>query len=203
MNIERKEAPPESARELFYKGECGNWYWVNEYKRKHKGKPIGYSEAKSSDYRSFMIDGVRYYAHRVVYWLETGEWPEYVDHIDRNPRNTHPSNLRAASSVVNARNATRPLRAVGTGHKRKDGAHSYRVHIYENDKPVYVGTFYTEAEAIFATKFARSAVYGQDTNPSLYSERQVTEMYLLMESGVSMLDVIKQYEPSLLFANQC
>lgn len=43
-------------------------------------------------------------AHRVVYFLMSGEWPEVVDHIDGNSFNNAPGNLRRSTHVKNQQN---------------------------------------------------------------------------------------------------
>ena len=47
-----------------------------------------------------------YAVHRLVYLLANGcdPYPQFVDHIDRNKFNNHPSNLRAVSHQVNLTN---------------------------------------------------------------------------------------------------
>ncbi len=45
------------------------------------------------------------YAHRMVFLMSNGFLPEYVDHIDGNPKNNDPMNLRAASASENRFNS--------------------------------------------------------------------------------------------------
>lgn len=45
-----------------------------------------------------------YPEHRLIYFLETGEQPDEIDHIDKNPSNNHISNLRGATSRENVCN---------------------------------------------------------------------------------------------------
>ena len=46
--------------------------------------------------------------HRVVFYLTHGYMPEVVDHIDGNPSNNHPDNLRAATTMTNRWNSKTP-----------------------------------------------------------------------------------------------
>ena len=64
------------------------------------GKPAA---RRKHRYWHVRIDGERYYLSRVVYAMATGEDPGNldVDHVDRNPDNNHPSNLRAVTHRQN------------------------------------------------------------------------------------------------------
>lgn len=55
-------------------------------------------------HRQGSIFGRLYAAHRVVFALSYGHWPEMVDHIDGDRSNNAVSNLRAASRAENMRN---------------------------------------------------------------------------------------------------
>jgi hypothetical protein len=51
------------------------------------------------------INGNTYYAHRIIFLLVTGRWPDgEIDHIDGNRLNNVPSNLRECTRLQNQRN---------------------------------------------------------------------------------------------------
>lgn len=55
-------------------------------------------------YYTGRIGGRIYYAHRVVFFLTHGYWPEQVDHIDGDRGNNNVSNLRGADASQNQQN---------------------------------------------------------------------------------------------------
>lgn len=86
-------------------------------------------------------------AHRVVFFLKTGEWPEQVDHLNGNRLDNRGVNLRAATNSTNQhniKNATGVWVEVVKGYKR------YRAKIVANGKRIYLGSFRTEEEACAA-----------------------------------------------------
>jgi hypothetical protein len=55
--------------------------------------------------RTITIDGVIYKAHRVIWLLMTGKWPDHqIDHEDRDASNNRWKNLREATPLQNANN---------------------------------------------------------------------------------------------------
>lgn len=67
-------------------------------------------------YRCIKIDSVEYFAHRLAWLHEHGEWPkEYIDHIDGDKLNNAAANLREASAAQNAQNLARQRRHTKSG----------------------------------------------------------------------------------------
>ncbi|WP_018900441.1 HNH endonuclease [Rhizobium sp. 2MFCol3.1] len=59
----------------------------------------------SAGYLHGTIDGKQYFAHRVAWLLETGEWPaDQIDHENGNRADNRFVNLRDVSTSVNRRN---------------------------------------------------------------------------------------------------
>lgn len=58
--------------------------------------PYGYPEGRIFDRG--------YRAHRVIWALYYGEWPEEIDHIDHNPANNKINNLRVVDHKTNCKN---------------------------------------------------------------------------------------------------
>jgi hypothetical protein len=68
----------------------------------------------SHGYLGIAIAGRSYLAHRLAWFYTNGEWPELVDHIDRNRHNNRISNLRECSYRENAWNVT-PMKGTVSG----------------------------------------------------------------------------------------
>jgi hypothetical protein len=61
---------------------------------------------KSYEYYVVSVNGKRYKVHRLICeaFHKNPEQKPFVDHIDRNPKNNKPKNLRFANAVENRRN---------------------------------------------------------------------------------------------------
>lgn len=94
---------------------------------------------------------IKYKEHRLIFFLETGEEPDEIDHIDGDTTNNHISNLRAATSRENAANS----RGIGKGKSKYKGVfweskcpiRPWTSAIKSGGKTHYLGHFYTEHEA--------------------------------------------------------
>lgn len=88
-------------------GHCGRW---------KAGRRVGSKQAKH--YRSISINGVHVQEHRVVFAMHYGYWPEdQVDHINGDPLDNRPCNLRAATHAQNVHNSVGRLRPHSSKYK--------------------------------------------------------------------------------------
>src|SRR5882672_6258292 len=92
---------PERIRRLFnYDPVTGVLTWRIRKGNKLPGSIAG--KRTKRGYISVRIDGLWYRAHRLIWVIMTGAWPEnVVDHEDRNPGNNAWYNLRDVTQAVN------------------------------------------------------------------------------------------------------
>lgn len=112
-----------------------------------------------SGYYTGGISGRRLLAHRVVFFLANGYWPENVDHIDGVRTNNNPSNLRAVSRVENCHN-----RRTAKGYSYHKRSKTWNAYIQYGGRLHYLGQFETE-DAARATYLAAKKIH-HPTAPS-------------------------------------
>jgi hypothetical protein len=80
-----------------------------KYRRtSHGGKSGDLAGTKRTDgYIRVKFQKRFYFAHRLIYFIETGEQPDYIDHINGDRSNNRISNLRAATNSENMCNHQR------------------------------------------------------------------------------------------------
>jgi uncharacterized protein YeaC (DUF1315 family) len=94
--------------ELFrYDANTGRLFWRKSRGGVIAGSEAGYDKPDSRTvYRRVRINGSLYYTHRLIWLIETGEWPDgQIDHQDQDGLNNRISNLRSVTHQENQRNA--------------------------------------------------------------------------------------------------
>ena len=135
--------PRDLVRQLLdYDPETGVLTW------RKNGKVAG-SIRRDSGYVNIDIGGVKYKAHRIIWWLlYPGPVPDLIDHRDLNPTNNRPDNLRAATHSQNKTNRRTDNRNV-TGWKGVSihSSGKFRAQIKHLGKASHIGLYDTVEEA--------------------------------------------------------
>lgn len=117
------------------------------------------------------IDGQQYMEHRIIWKIQTGSDPEFIDHVDGNRARNAWDNLRSGSRSQNMRNmrlnANNKSGAAGV-KDCGDGIWVARIPIA--GKLTHLGSFYSKAEAVAARKAAEiclgyAPTHGQPNRP--------------------------------------
>lgn len=148
------------------------WYdpTVGVFIRKVRGKgprnAIGSipSKANSSGYIRIMIDGVRYQAHRLAVFYQTGAMPrDEVDHRNLVKRDNAFLNLREASHAQNMANQT--IRSSNRSGIRgvywEKTSGKWRASINAGGRRISLGRFETKEQAAAARNVAVTIHHGE------------------------------------------
>lgn len=166
---------------LVYDPEAGTLFWRSrpEHMFVGKNKPAVQLQAawntryagqpalhhlNNRGYRAGHILGQPFLAHRVIWALVHGEWPDFIDHLNGDRSDNCIANLRSVDRRTNNRN--RRLNRNSTsgicGVKQlRNGRWSARIRIDGRNK--WLGTFDSSAEAA-AAREAASATHGFHSN---------------------------------------
>lgn len=139
------------------KGACARW------NAQHAGQETFLSVGKHG-YKQACIFDFPYLAHRVIWAMQTGSWPEAeVDHRNCTKTDNRWKNLRAASTGQNQHNKMRQSNSttrVKGVHFRKD-RQKWHAQITVDWKKVHVGYFATKEEAAAARAKMVSELHGE------------------------------------------
>ncbi len=140
----------------------GNLFWkVDRRGNKLKGKQANRLK-KSNGYQEITLNKKKFYAHRVIFMMIHGRWPEQIDHIDGDRSNNLIENLREANNAENNRNTK--LRATNTsgfkGVVYNKLNKNYNASITVNYKSIHLGCFDTPEDAHKAYKKAALELHG-------------------------------------------
>lgn len=122
---------------LFYQGgpyqpankECG---WINW-----------------AGYRMVSFERKQYKAHRIIFALHYGFFPELIDHVDKDKLNNKIENLRVSSKSENALNSTR---SEGGGVSWSKYHQKWRAYIKRNYRQIFLGYYSIKEEALKAVQ---------------------------------------------------
>ncbi len=126
-----------------------------------KRKPHNRGWVNAGGYLVVKIKGREFYVHRVIYFLETGEWPAMVDHENLSKLDNRFVNLRAATAQQN--NFNKPCRsdsAVGIKGVSRHGS-NWRARIKVDGDYRCLGSFPTPAEASAAYQKEALEIHGK------------------------------------------
>lgn len=139
---------------LSYDRDAGEFTWRKRSERyfsskkyqkiwnsRHAGKLAG--SIGSDGYRTICIHKVPYKAHRLVWLIEFGSWPDEIDHINHNRLDNRVENLRDVSHKENGKNhSLRSNNASGvTGVSWSNTTSKWVASITINSKMIHLGRF--------------------------------------------------------------
>lgn len=135
-----------------------------QWNSRHAGKEAFIATDDDTGYLRGEIDSHPYLAHRVIYCMIHGSWPEAdVDHIDRDRSNNRANNLRSASRSQNLCN--RPSQSNNLsgfkGVSFHKGRSKYFARIGLYGKQHFLGYFNTPESAHEAYCLAAKRLHGE------------------------------------------
>ena len=177
----RSLPPPELLLQLLrYEPETGKLFWRarpremfdNDRLMKRWNTRYANKEAFTCILNGYYVGAVLAIpckAHRVIWAMETGVWPENdIDHINRNRSDNRFSNLRSATRSENSKNVCSlpgsTSAYIGVSWHRASKRWIAQVSV--NGKSVHLGCFNCEIEAAKAYDAAARFHYGEFANPN-------------------------------------
>lgn len=147
--------------ELFnYDPETG--FFTNRFSRGRAGAGQRAGAETGHGYRRIIIDYQKFYEHHLAWYYIYGEWPDEIDHKDRNRSHNAIGNLRLATRTQNCFNSERP-----TGESGLRGAYldkrnlRWYSHIQVGGQVEHLGMFDTAEEAHEAFMVAVERHHGE------------------------------------------
>jgi hypothetical protein len=112
--------------------------------------------AFNAGYRHGQVFRIKLRAHRVIWMMVHGEWPEEIDHINHNRGDNRIVNLRNVSRAVNMKN--KPMQVNNTsgcvGVTWDKSRNKWKVRVHVKGKSKFIGDFSEIEDAISARKDA-------------------------------------------------
>ena len=156
-----KLIPPEAKYRLKYDPDSGKLFWAgdNKYHPRLQGKQAG---ARKNGYIVIKLSGSAYKAHRIAWYLMTGEQPEMIDHINGDGEDNRFHNLRQVNYLSNMKNHGKKVSGSGLPcGVRSTTSGRYQARLTVDYRVLHLGCYACpqEAEAVYLN--ARSKHYGE------------------------------------------
>jgi hypothetical protein len=144
----------ERTPEMFAGAERTNTHQANVWNSSNAGQEA--FTARTQGYLHGTIFGSKVRAHRVIWKMDRGTDPEFIDHIDGDRANNRLANLRSVSRQINAMNsALRNDNKIGIPGITYDEQYgSWRARIAKEGRIILLGSYRTKTEAVAARKAA-------------------------------------------------
>lgn len=175
----------EELRELLrYEPETGNLYWETRPERMFEGNSYpasrlsktwnskyaggrAFTASKQGGYFVGRVNGRKYLAHRVIWAIYHGRWPETgLDHINGNTQDNRVENLRLANQHQNMANTKK--RSDNTSQVKgvfwSKGRSKWCAQIAKNGVSKHLGYYDDINDAASAYRIAASSEFGEFAN---------------------------------------
>ena len=152
----------EYARKLFgYDPATGD---LLHYARAHVAEGTKAGSVNKVGYVIVKVHQKSYVAHRIIWLIVTGQWPEAeIDHINNNKADNRWINLRPATHSQNKANSNALRQGLKGAYKPK-GMTKWRAIIRVSGRNKHLGYFDDEQDAHLAYLSAARAVFGEFAN---------------------------------------
>lgn len=143
----------------WFKDKKACLWWNKRYAGKQAFTAFG------KGYNQGVLLGKNYYAHRLIWFMITGEWPKEIDHINGVRNDNSWGNLRLVDRQENSKNQRKPKNNTSgqVGVSLCPKTQKWRAFITENYKTTALGYFDTFQEACFA-RLEAERKYGYHEN---------------------------------------
>jgi hypothetical protein len=162
MSAKSKLTYERAAELLDYNPETGTLTWKRERPGCVQGALVGTRTGQG--YSQIEIDYRLYKAHRVIWLLQTGEWPHFqIDHINGMRADNRWKNLRHATPLQNSRNrrAGANSKSGVVGVSWSEQSKRWHAYIGLNNRTVQLGRHEKLEDAVAARHAAEREHYGE------------------------------------------